>query len=304
MIERKSISIRKMTPSFQQTEVEGLTRLEVSYEFPAGPDGCLKISPGKRLTLKHDRGFECTSCGRKVKKLFDGYCFPCLKGKAEADQCVMSPHKCHFLTGTCREPAWGLSHCFQPHAVYLSFTDKFKVGITRLTNIPTRWIDQGATMAAVIAEVRSRHQAGVLEKFLTATLADKSHWLKMLQAGNRSPGVAAFAAEWVRVRDFLLQSAEWGVGSLVLPWPEPSSGAPDAPEAEAVAFHAEPRIFELRYPLDDESAASKWASASLEKAPEFGGEIQGIKGQYLLSEGRAFNVRRHEGFLVDLVLGE
>ena len=40
----------------------------------------------------------------------------------------------------------------QPHTVYLAYTGDVKVGVTRNTQIPTRWIDQGATFALPIAK--------------------------------------------------------------------------------------------------------------------------------------------------------
>ncbi len=59
--------------------------------------------------------------------------------------CIMKPETCHYEQGTCREPQWGEENCMVDHFVYLSNTSSLKVGITRHTQIPTRWIDQGAT---------------------------------------------------------------------------------------------------------------------------------------------------------------
>src|SRR5690606_35373732 len=97
------------------------------------------LERGKMVRLEDSGKFACTACRREVKKLFDSYCYPCFKNKAEADLCIVSPHRCHYLAGTCREPQWAETFCYQPHVVYLSFTDKFKVGITRINQIPTRW---------------------------------------------------------------------------------------------------------------------------------------------------------------------
>ncbi len=47
-----------------------------------------------------------------------------------------------------------------PHYVYLSKTSGLKVGVTRATQIPTRWIDQGAVEAVIIAETPYRGAAG------------------------------------------------------------------------------------------------------------------------------------------------
>ena len=35
----------------------------------------------------------------------------------------------------------------QPHIVYLALPSEVKVGVTRKTQVPTRWIDQGAVQA-------------------------------------------------------------------------------------------------------------------------------------------------------------
>jgi hypothetical protein len=67
--------------------------------------------------------------------------------------CIMKPETCHYHLGTCREPDWAQSHCFRPHIVYLANSSGVKVGITRKTQIPTRWLDQGASQALPIFEV-------------------------------------------------------------------------------------------------------------------------------------------------------
>jgi hypothetical protein len=66
----------------------------------------------------------------------------------------MKPETCHYHLGTCREPDWAQNHCFRPHIVYLANSSGVKVGITRKTQIPTRWLDQGASQALPIFEVQ------------------------------------------------------------------------------------------------------------------------------------------------------
>ena len=51
----------------------------------------------------------------------------------------------------------------QPHVVYLAYTSGIKVGVTRKSQVPTRWIDQGATSAIEIVEVPNRYLAGASE---------------------------------------------------------------------------------------------------------------------------------------------
>jgi hypothetical protein len=72
----------------------------------------------------------------------------------------VSPEKCHYHAGTCREPEWGEAHCMIDHFVYLANTSGLKVGITRGTQVPTRWIDQGATQALPVFRVASRLDSG------------------------------------------------------------------------------------------------------------------------------------------------
>jgi hypothetical protein len=65
----------------------------------------------------------------------------------------------------------------QPHIVYLALSSEVKVGVTRKTQVPTRWIDQGANQAISIVEVPnrfSRNYRGGAENHY----ADKTNWRK------------------------------------------------------------------------------------------------------------------------------
>ncbi len=100
---------------------------------------------GQTLMLDFAGDIHCQACGRKTNKSFNqGYCFPCFNKLAECDACIMSPEKCHFHLDTCRDPAWGERRCMQDHYVYLANSSGLKVGITRGSQVPTRWFDQGA----------------------------------------------------------------------------------------------------------------------------------------------------------------
>lgn len=282
---------QSVAPNFQEKLDSGkLYRITPKYFFQSEKN---EVFPGQTVSLRHGGAFVCTSCAKKVKKLFDGYCFPCLKSKASADTCIMSPHLCHYAAGTCREPTWGETFCYTPHFVYLSYTDKYKVGITRANQIPTRWIDQGATMAAAIARVTSRHQAGVIEKLLCEQWADKSHWLRMLQAGNGRPSEAAFREQWHAVREYLLGHKAFESGSLLVPLPVKLGLAQD------IEVFNDASVFEIEFPGANQMER-KFNSQNLDKSPEISGKIEGIKGQYLIFEHCVVNVRRHEGYVVDL----
>ena len=103
---------------------------------------------GQSLALRYSGRIQCVHCGNKTNKSFSqGYCYPCFIKLAQCDMCIVKPETCHYAAGTCREPDWGKQFCFQPHVVYLANSSGIKVGITRRSQIPTRWIDQGAVQA-------------------------------------------------------------------------------------------------------------------------------------------------------------
>lgn len=118
----------------------------VQYAFRLD-DREVAVNPliGRPLRLEYLGSIFCTHCGRKTKKSFSqGYCYPCFTRLAQCDSCIVSPEKCHYEQGTCREPEWGERFCMTDHVVYLANSSGVKVGITRASQIPTRWIDQGA----------------------------------------------------------------------------------------------------------------------------------------------------------------
>ena len=150
----------------------------VAYSLPIG-DALLEMNPliGQGIRLTHSHTINCIACGRETKKSFaQGYCYPCFRSLAACDMCVMKPETCHYAEGTCREPEWGDTHCFIPHYVYLANSSGIKVGITRETQVPTRWIDQGATQALPIFEVSNRLQSGLIEVALKKYVSDRTDW--------------------------------------------------------------------------------------------------------------------------------
>src|SRR5690606_34193137 len=72
-------------------------------------------------------------------------------------------------------------NCFQEHIVYLANSSGLTVGITRHTQVPVRWIDQGAMAALPMFSVSSRYLSGLLEVILKEWVADKTNWRKMLK---------------------------------------------------------------------------------------------------------------------------
>lgn len=272
--------------SLQQLRERGVAQIAPRYRIGTSES---PIERGRRLAFRLT-GFQCTSCAKSVKKLFDTYCYPCFQNKAEADRCITSPHLCHYLKGTCREPSWGLSFCYQPHVVYLAHTDKFKVGITRASQLPTRWIDQGATAAKVVAIVNSRHQAGALENFFTKFVSDKSHWSNMLKKGNDSPSEDEFNECYHNLRHTLLSHSDYLEKKLHVAVPAEVS-------AQGFEILDDARFVQINYPLGD--IPEKIVSLNLDKTPQIRGTVQGIKGQYVFFETGVMNIRRHEGYVVE-----
>ena len=68
--------------------------------------------------------------------------------------------------------------------MYLSFTDDVKIGVTRKSQLPTRWIDQGAINAIEVAELPNRYLAGLCEVELKKYYKDKTNWRAMLKTNK------------------------------------------------------------------------------------------------------------------------
>ena len=163
---------------------------------------------GKVIRLQHTGTIHCVHCGRRSNKSFNqGYCYPCVIKLAQCDICIVSPEKCHYDQGTCREPEWGEQHCMVDHIVYLANSSGIKVGITRETQLPTRWIDQGAVQALPIFRVKTRRQSGLVEDLLRQHVADKTNWRTMLK-GEILP------ADLPAMRDTLYERCDKGLVEL------------------------------------------------------------------------------------------
>ena len=155
----------------------------VTYKLPIG-DELVEMNPliGKNITLKFTGNIYCISTGEKIKKSYNqGFSYKAFMSLAACDICIVKPNLCHYHKGTCREPEWGENNCMIPHIVYLSNTSKVKIGITRETQVPTRWIDQGAMEALPILRCKDRYSAGLIEAEISKHLSDKTNWRNMLK---------------------------------------------------------------------------------------------------------------------------
>lgn len=234
---------------------------------------------GEHLQIEFLGAIHCQHCGRKTKKSFSqGYCYPCFTKLAQCDSCIMSPERCHYAAGTCREPAWGEQFCMTEHIVYLANSSGVKVGITRASQVPTRWIDQGASQALPILRVATRQQSGFVEDLLRSQVSDRTNWRAMLKG-------EAEAVDLPAVRDQLLENFAEGLEQL-----QQRFGL----QALQVLSDAQP--VDIRYPVTD--YPNKIVSHDLEKTPVVEGKLLGIKGQYLMLDSGVINLRKYTAYQV------
>lgn len=228
---------------------------------------------GKTITLEFTGVIKCVNCGRVTKKSFgQGFCYPCFMNAPENAECIVRPELCQGHLHKGRDVQWELDHHVQPHYVYLALSSDVKVGVTRTIQVPTRWIDQGASEAIILAETPYRQLAGLIEVELKKHLSDKTNWQRML-------------------KNEILQGI-------------------DLRERKELASHFLPgelkqyvttdnMVTELKYPVL--RYPQKVKSLNFEKSPVISGALSGIKGQYLIfDDGSVLNVRNQSGYVVNL----
>lgn len=253
----------------------------VDYFLPLG-DISVPLQPflGNSLHLHYTGAIYCTACSRKTSKSFNqGYCYPCFKKLAACDMCIVKPELCHYHLGTCREPEWGETHCMIPHIVYLANSSGLKVGITRESQIPTRWIDQGASQALPIFRVGSRYQSGLVEVALAQHVADKTNWQALIK-GDAEP------IDLVAARERLLEACAADIEAIAARFPGQIERLDATPEAFSYPV--------LEYP-------KKIKTFNFDAAPDASGTLLGIKGQYLLFDTGVINIRKFTAYQVELL---
>lgn len=219
-------------------------------------------------------GTECLSCSAPDPIFAQGFCRSCFFENPAAGQWIMRPElsKAH-LNEADRDLTYEKKMQLQPHVVYLALSSHLKVGVTRKSQLPTRWIDQGAQQAINIVEVPNRYLAGVAEVALKAIFSDKTQWRKMVQ--NQSETI-----DWpTEIHRALAQLPEEVKPYILQPVETPKN---------------------ISYPMEGQYPL-KPTSLNLSKNPTYSGKLIGIKGQYLLFEDQTvFNVRSNEGQVVTL----
>lgn len=257
---------------------DGLDPARYRLEFAQGPAIPLNEHLGAGIEVRSTGSIVCRHCGAEGRRSFGGgYCYNCFTTLARCDLCVVSPDRCHYHAGTCREPSWGEGFCMQPHLVYLANSSGVKVGITRAGRATGRWLDQGAIQGLVILEADSRRAAGLAEVAIARLLPDRTDWRKMLRSDVPALDLAA-TRRWLEGQ------------SLELP--------------EGVRWVPATEVTTLRYPLAYPAAGDGAAPAKvgLDQGPVTGNLI-GMKGQYLVLDSGALNVRQHAGYRVEFSIG-
>ncbi len=217
-------------------------------------------------------GYQCLACGKNKKIFRQGYCYDDFYNQPQVGDWIMRPElSTAHLDIEDRDLEYEKKVQLQPHIVYLANSSNVKVGVTRKSQVPTRWIDQGAHEAIEIVEVPNRYLAGITEVALKDHVADKTNWRTMLKNEIVDENLTDFKN---KLKDFI----------------------PDEVQAYFIDNVKETNLKfpVLQYP-------DKLKSLNLEKTPEFSGILKGIKGQYLIFEDNTvFNVRNNEGYVVNL----
>ena len=228
---------------------------------------------GKEIVIEYQHIINCVKCGRETIKSFaQGYCYPCFKTSPETDPGILRPELDQSHLGISRDMEWAKENSLVDHYVYLANSSGLKVGVTRATQVPTRWIDQGAWQAIKLAQTPHRNLAGQIEVALKEYFADKTNWRKMLK--NERDETVDLLEEKERAWELL-----------------------DDELKEYVIDDDD--ITYIDYPV--EQFPDKVKSLNLDKTDTVTAKLVGIKGQYLIFEDNSvFNVRKHNGYLVKL----
>jgi len=242
----------------------------IEYTLRLGDDLVeLKSFIGQTIQLSFLGQITCIACGRTTRKSFaQGFCFPCMRDSPQNAECILRPELCRGHLGEGRDVEWEKQNHVCEHVVYLAASSAMKVGVTRGNQVPTRWIDQGASHARVLARVPHRCAAGEMEVMLKKSFTDRTSWQKML-------------------KNDVLESPDWA-DAMTLAHATVAASHQQylVEESEVISFH---------YPVL--SFPEKVKSLSFDKVPVIAGTLLGIKGQYLLlDENRVLNIRKHNGY--------
>lgn len=251
--------------SKMKTELGNPIQYQLLLDHPVNMNDLI----GKEISIQWTGNIFCSSCGKKTKSSFgQGFCYSCFTTAPEAAECILRPELCKAHLGQGRDPQWEQEHHNQPHVVYLAASSAIKVGITRLTQVPTRWIDQGANEAIILAETPNRYEAGRIEVELKSMFTDKTSWQKMLKNDIDE--------------SIDLAETKWEIEEQL-------------PSDITDYFTEDEEVEQMNFPVIE--YPTKVKSIKLDKVPSFTKKLMGIKGQYLIfSDDTVINLRSHTGY--------
>ena len=202
-----------------------------------------------------------------------GYCYQCFISSPKTSECILRPELCRAHMGEARDMKWAKEHCLQDQYIYLSLTSNLKVGVTRHTQIPTRWIDQGAHQALIFAKTPNRYLAGMIEKELSQHISDRTYWRRMLLGEYPHLNLIEEKGKLLKILSSEYQQF----------------------------VTSDKTIVSLDYPIAIQP--NKIKSLNFDKTPHIEGKLNGIKGQYLfLNDGSVLNIRKFTGYVINCKL--
>ena len=216
--------------------------------------------------------YQCLNCKLDKPIYRQGFCKSCFFDIPQAADWIMRPElSTAHLDKEDRDLEYEKKVQLQPHIVYLANSSNVKVGVTRKSQVPTRWIDQGAHEAIEIVEVPNRYLAGITEVALKDYVSDKTNWRTML----KNEIVDENLVEWrERLKQYI----------------------PNEAKDYFIENNTETN---LDFPVSQYPEKPK--SLNIIKQQLYTGKLVGIKGQYLIFEDQTvFNVRANEGLVVNI----
>ena len=214
-------------------------------------------------------------CGKEFSKFYrQNFCYQCYWNAPQASHSIFKPELCTADLGIEeRDLEWEKKFQITPHYVYLANSSGIKVGVTRMGNELTRWMDQGASQAILLAETPNRRLAGLIEIELKKYVSDKTNWRKMLSGHPPELDLVDQKKNYIKY----------------------------IPADFKKFIVSDDNVTEIIYPVL--TYPKKVKSLSFQKHITIEGKLAGIKGQYLLFDNdQVFNVRAHQGYSVDVLI--
>jgi len=258
-----------------------ISKMRIDYERPVQytfvvSDNLIPLNAylNRTICLKWTGKVQCF-CGKTLSEFYrQNFCYQCFWNAPQASPSIFKPELCTADLGVEeRDFAWEQQFQIAPHYIYLANSSGLKVGITRKTQKITRWMDQGASQAILLAEAPNRRLSGLIEVELKKILSDKTQWRKMLSG-------VPMALDLKKEKEKYLSAIPKDLQQYII----------DDDSVTEISYPV------IRYPFKIPNKNS----LSFQKDSVVEGKLMGIKGQYLiLDNDRVFNVRKHEGYIID-----